>query len=65
MKTLQSFPETAFEQETTMSRLNDLLRLVIAWLNAPAVPALVEPEMSSKDWADLPPHHPKADCTPC
>ncbi|MBN9334561.1 hypothetical protein [Devosia sp.] len=48
-----------------MSRLSDLLRRVLAWLNSPATPAMMEPEMTSRDWADLPPHHPRADCTPC
>ena len=48
-----------------MSRLNELLRLVLAWLNAPAAASSMEPEMSARDWADLPPHHPKPDGTPC
>ena len=48
-----------------MSRLNELLRLVFAWLNAPAASSPMEPEMSARDWADLPPHHPRADGTPC
>jgi hypothetical protein len=48
-----------------MSRLIDLLRLALAWLNAPGPSAEMEPEWVVKDWADLPPHHPKADCTPC
>jgi hypothetical protein len=48
-----------------MSRLSDLLRFVIAWLNTPATPSPMEPDRSPRDWADLPPHHPKADCTPC
>lgn len=48
-----------------MSRLSELLRLVLAWLNTSAIPVPMEAEMSARDWADLPPHHPKADCTPC
>lgn len=48
-----------------MSRLNEFLRLVIAWLNAPAAPSPMEPTLAARDWADLPPHHPQADCTPC
>jgi len=48
-----------------MSRLIDLLRLALAWLNAPASAAPMEPDLSPRDWADLPPHHPRADGTPC
>lgn len=60
-----NLPQDLTEQETAMSRLNALLRLVLAWLTAPTIPAETEPEMSRSDWADLPPHHPRADCTPC
>ena len=48
-----------------MTRLTALLRLVLSWLNAPTAPAAAEPEMSPRDWADLPTHHPLRDCAPC
>lgn len=48
-----------------MSRLSDLLRLVLAWLNAPTATSFTEPEWSARDWADLPPHHPRGDRAPC
>lgn len=48
-----------------MSRLTELLRLVLAWLNAPTAPAAEEPLLSRADWADLPPHHPLSDSAPC
>lgn len=48
-----------------MSRLTELLRLVLAWLNAPTAPQALEPEMTARDWADLPTHHPLCDCAPC
>ena len=48
-----------------MIRLIELLRLAFAWLNAPVAAANLEPDLTPRDWADLPPHHPKAECTPC
>lgn len=48
-----------------MNRLIDRLRLAFAWLNAPTASHPVEPDMAARDWADLPPHHPRAEGTPC
>lgn len=48
-----------------MSRLRALFRRVFVWLNAPSQPVSREPDLPARDWADLPPHHPKAEGTPC
>jgi len=48
-----------------MTRLIELLRLALAWLNAPVAVLAVEPDPTPRDWADMPPHHPRADGTPC
>ncbi len=48
-----------------MSHLTALLRRVFAWLNTPAAAPQMEPKLEARDWADLPPHHPKTEGAPC